>query len=202
MFNFMKRQKLTAAAEDKPGDTGKPNILIKLPVYLLITAGEPFADMAVDHNDAKLDLLSVYTALYKVYCYNKLLLAKFENDIYYATILDKQRELIAANSLDTAEQFFLLMRMFHELEALSTKKYNDEDPGADLENLIAIGLIKKEKEFADVKNDENARVDWTVKIATVLKQDRSTIEKHYFPQYWNNSGFTKSELETWLTKRG
>jgi hypothetical protein len=191
LLKFFQRE---SKKSDKNGDTGKPNILITLPTYFLMTGEEPFADMATDYNDPKLDLLSVYTALHKVFCYNKLLLAKFEKDIYYSTILEKQREKIAANSLEISEQFSLLMRMFHELDELNAKESN-----SDLENLIAFALINKEKEFSDVKDEENARIEWMMKIANIFKINRCSIEK-YFQNCWKNSGFNKSELEAWLTK--
>ena len=191
LLNFFKR---SPKSSDKTGDTGKPNILIILPTYYLMSGEEPFADMSKDYKDPKLDLLSVYTALYKVYCYNKLLLEKFGKDIYYSTIFEKQREKIAANSLEVSEQFSLLMRMFHEIDELEAKEANP-----DLESWIAIALIKKEKEFLDVRDDEIRRVEWTVKIANNLKTSREAMNG-YFENCWKNSGFSKSELEEWLTK--
>ena len=57
----------------------------------------------------------------------------------------------------------------------------------------------KEKEFLDVRDDEIRRVEWTVKIANNLKTSREAMNG-YFENCWKNSGFSKSELEEWLTK--
>lgn len=188
LFNFLKSTKKA----DKFGDTAKPNILIILPVFHLMTGEKPFEDMTTDYADPKLDLLSVYTVLYKIYCYNKLLLDKFEKDIYYLTILEKQRERIAADSLEISEQFTLLMRMFHELD-----KLNSREADSDLENLIAFALINKEDEFLEVKQDEDEGVLWMMKIADIFKQEKASIKK-FFDICWKNSGFNKKELELWL----
>lgn len=187
LFNFFKRT-------PKSGDTAKPNILIILPMYHLMTGQEPFADMAEDYDDPKLNALSVYAGLYKVYCYNKLLLEKFGNDIYYTTIFEKQREKLAANDLGLSEQYTLLMRMIYELDQVNAK-----DSEFDLESLVAYALINKETEFASIKDDENARAEWMIKISEILKTYKAGIGE-FFSNCWKNSGFTKDELEAWLTK--
>ena len=187
LFNLFKKT-------PKSGDTGKPNILIILPIYHLMTGQEPFADMTEEYDNPKLNTLSVYAALYKVYCYNKLLLEKFGKDIYYTTIFDKQREKLAVNDLNLSEEFTLLMRMFYELEQVDAK-----EPDGDLESLIAFALINKEKEFFDIKQDENAQVEWMAKISEILKTYKAGISE-FFSNCWKNSGFTKNELEEWLTK--
>lgn len=187
LFNLFKKS-------PKNGDTAKPNILIILPMFHLMTGQQPFADMTEDYDDPKLNMLSVYAALYKVYCYNKLLLEKFGKDIYYTTIFEKQREKLAANDLALSEQYTLLMRMIYEIDQLEAKQ---DTP--DLEGTIAYALINKEIEFADVKDDENARAEWMVKISEVLKTYKAGIGE-FFNTCWKNSGFTQNELEAWLTK--
>jgi hypothetical protein len=187
IFNLFKKA-------PKTGDTSKPNILVILPMFHLMTGQEPFADMTHDYDDPKLNMLSIYAAHYKVYCYNKLLLEKFDKDIYYTTIFEKQREKLAANDLALSEHYTLLMRMIYELDQLEAKQ-----DAPDLEGMIAYALINKEKEFADIKDHENARAEWMIKISEVLKTYKAGIGE-FFGNCWKNSGFTKKELEAWLTK--
>ena len=85
------------------------------------------------------------------------------------------------------------MRMFHELDEINAKEFD-----SNLESLIAYALIDKEREFLDIKNDENTRAKCMLKISNVLKDERDTIEK-YFENCWKNFGFSKDELKTWLT---
>ncbi|NBV29272.1 hypothetical protein EBS02_09715 [bacterium] len=92
-------------SSDKNSETAKPNILILLPVYLLLEGKDPFADLTKDKGDAKLNAIGTYAVLYKIYCYNKLLAQKFGKDIYLSTIIEKQREKIAAADLAISEHF-------------------------------------------------------------------------------------------------
>lgn len=182
----------SSANADKTGDAGKPHILIILPVYLMLEEREPFKYQPEDH-DSKLGTISIYTLLFKIYCYNKLLLSKFRNDVYFSTIIEKQRAKIAVGDLGFSEHYILLMRMFQEIEQLHAK-----DTSSDLETLVAIALIKKEKEFEDIKNDDERGSEWMMKIANTLKLERAIVEK-YFEGYWTNSGFNKTELQDWLS---
>ncbi|MBI1348649.1 hypothetical protein GC163_20445 [bacterium] len=203
LFDSIQAQANTISSDEQPvpnkqqpGDTGKPNILIILPMYFLMNGEEPFADMVKEYDDPKQDAISVYTAIYKVYCYNKRLLEKFGKAIYHSTIIDKQREKLAATSLETSEQFAGMMKMFHDLDELDDK---DDVPGSDVESAIACALIVKEPEFTDVKDDERRRVEWMIRVAAILREQRAMIEK-YFENCWNNGGFNRNELEEWLTK--
>lgn len=178
-------------------DTSKPSILITLPIFHLLTGKEPFADMVEEYDNPKLSVISVYAALYKVYCYNKLLIEKIGKDIYYPMIFEKQRQKLAENDLALSEEYSLLMRMIQELDQVST---SDTDTETGLEDLIAYAMIKKEKEFSDVNGHDVEQIEWMIRISEVLTNYNIEISAFFNDVVWTNSGFTKTEFEEWLTR--
>ncbi|NBX66839.1 MAG: hypothetical protein EBQ96_07580 [Proteobacteria bacterium] len=160
----------------------------------MLEGKDPFADLTKDKGDAKLNAIGTYAVLYKIYCYNKLLAQKFGKDIYLSTIIEKQREKIAAADLAISEHFVAQMRMFQELEVLKERE------NSEFEGLLAFTLIRREEEFSDVKDDDDFGGPlWMMKITDIFKEENKTIEE-YFKLYWKNSGFNQRELESWLSQ--
>lgn len=195
-FALGKREQKIDRPAMKP--LSKPEALINLPIFLMFENEEPFNNFKGPFRSEKKQAISFAAGFYKIFMYNVWLTIKIGGPQYFNTIVEKQRERIAAADIGVSEEFVSIMnRMSSDFHTCFDGTMPDDEANFKFMHIEANLLIDNDDLFSDLRGTDDQRKSMIDALINVFQSEEQILAAS-INKFWQNGAFNQNELRDWF----